>query len=335
MIGHYVGHVGRADPLHGFLGRTMSERLGVREAHPHFRAFRLSGSNEVYAYEERASRTRVICKFFGPRFGWDRDKAAGTAYREYEGLRTLRGYDLVGSPHHVIRPLGMDRDINCVLALEYYPGELLGEAISRAVHGHDSGHLFRRLTALAYYLATQHNRTANGEGVDFDSDCRYLDSLVGRLRRRGRIGDWDVDELSWLRDHWQVRPRMWQDQQVWLHGDATPANFLFGHGMDVAAIDLERMKRGDRMFDVGRVAGELQHAFLAAGDRHRAEQFIGHFLWEYSCHFPDREDAFRSITSRAPYYMAVNLLRIARNDYISDRYAGTLIDQAKELLRAC
>jgi len=38
-----------------------------------------------------------------------------------------------------------------------------------------------------------------------------------------------------------------QDKQVWLHGDATPANFLFGHGMDVAAIDLERMKRGDRM----------------------------------------------------------------------------------------
>ena len=63
---------------------------------------------------------------------------------------------------------------------------------------------------------------------------------------------------------------MWQDRQVWLHGDATPANFLFGHGMDVAAIDLERMKRGDRMFDVGRVAGELQHAFMAAtGDRPR------------------------------------------------------------------
>ena len=83
---------------------------------------------------------------------------------------------------------------------------------------------------------------------------------------------------------------MWQDQQVWLHGDATPANFLFGDDLDVAAIDLERMKRGDRMFDVGRVAGELQHAFMRdSGDRHRAEPFIGHFLWEYSCHFPDRQ----------------------------------------------
>ncbi len=50
--------------------------------------------------------------------------------------------------------------------------------------------------------------------------------------------------------------------------------------MDVAAIDLERMKRGDRMFDVGRVAGELQHAFMSAvDDRHRAEPFIRHFFW--------------------------------------------------------
>jgi aminoglycoside phosphotransferase len=128
---------------------------------------------------------------------------------------------------------------------------------------------------------------------------------------------------------------MWQDQQVLLHGDATPANFLFGHGMDVAAIDLERMKRGDRMFDVGRVAGEIQHAFmLTTGSRRRAEPFIGHFLWEYSCHFPDRQRTFESITARLPYYMGLNLLRIARNDYIGQEYGGRLIGQAKKLLRA-
>ena len=128
---------------------------------------------------------------------------------------------------------------------------------------------------------------------------------------------------------------MWQDQQVWLHGDATPANFLFGDGMDVAAIDLERMKRGDRMFDVGRVAGELQHAFMRdSGDRHRADPFIGHFLREYSSHFPDRQQMFESVTARAPYYMALNLLRVARNGYIDQDYAGRLVRQAKRLLRA-
>ena len=128
---------------------------------------------------------------------------------------------------------------------------------------------------------------------------------------------------------------MWQDRQVWLHGDATPANFLFGHDLDVAAIDLERMKRGDRVFDVGRVAGELQHAFMRdSGDRHQAEAFIGHFLWEYSSHFPDHEQTFESITARAPYYMALNLLRIARNGYISQGYGRRLVRHAKRMLHA-
>jgi len=332
--GRYVGFVAGHDPLHDFLSRIIRDHIGVREARPAFRVFRLSGSNEVYGYEEKRSGAKVICKFYGPRFGWDRDRAASMARQEYDGLTMLRGYNLTGSPHHVIRPLGVSRDINALLALEYYSGEEFSHAIARATRHRDDAHLYWRLKALAYFLATLHNRTANGASVDFEPDCRYFDTVVGRLQRVNRIGQWDVDELSWLRDLWRDRPRMWQDRQVWLHGDATPANFLFGHGLDVAAIDLERMRRGDRMFDVGRVAGELQHAFMLVGDRYRAEPFIGHFLWEYSCHFPDRRQTFASITGRVPYYMAVNLLRIARNGYIDREYGGRLVVQAKRLLQA-
>ena len=334
MNGRYVGYLAGDDPLHGFLSRIIRDLMEVREAHPAFRVFRLSGSNVVYGYQEKFSGTRIICKFYGPRFA-DLDKAAWMARQEYEGLETLRRYDLIGSPHHVIRPLGFSRDINGVLAVEYYAGEEFSHAIARATWHRDDGHLYRRLTALAYYLATQHNRTANGTTVDFGVDCRYFDTVTGRLTKAQRIGSHDADELSRLRDCWRDRPRMWQDRQVWLHGDATPANFLFGDGMDVAAIDLERMKRGDRMFDVGRVAGELQHSFMRdSGDRYRADPFIRHFLWEYSCHFPDRERTFESIQARAPYYMALNLLRIARNDYIDQHYGGRLVRQAKRLLQA-
>lgn len=326
MNGRYVGYVAGSDPLHGFLTWILRDRMGVREPQPAYRAYRLSGSNEVYAYEEEFSGAKLICKFYGARFGWAR--------QEYEGLETLRRFQLVGSPHHVIRPLGISRELNGVLAVEYYSGEQFSHAIARATRHGDDDHLYWRLKALAWFLATQHNRTANGATVDFDPDCRYFDKLVGRLASAGRIGQGDVDELEWLRDRWRERPRMWQDRQVWLHGDATPANFLFGHGLDVAAIDLERIKRGDRMFDVGRVAGELQHAFMSAvGDWRRAEPFIGHFLWEYSCHFPDRQRSFESITARVPYYMALNLLRIARNDYIGPDYGGELVARAKELLR--
>ncbi len=335
MNGTYVGKLRAGDPLHGFLARIARDRMGVPGHDDVFRVFRLSGSHEVYAYEGRSTAVRVIGKFFGPRYGWDRDRAAGAAQREYESLRTLRGYGLLGSPHHVIRPLGIDHEINCVLALEHYDGEQFSHAIDRALHG-DDGHLYWRLRSLAYYLATQHNRTANGATVDFDADLGYLHHLLGLLHDRARIARCDVDELAWLGELWRERPRMWQDRQVWLHGDATPANFLFGPGWDVAAIDLERCKRGDRMFDVGRVAGELHHAFLAAtGDPWRAEPFLGHLLWEYSGHFPDRDATFASITSRLPYYMALNLLRIARNEWISAGYGGDLVHRAKVLLRTC
>jgi hypothetical protein len=92
--------------------------------------------------------------------------------------------------------------------------------------------------------------------------------------------------------------------------------------------------RADRAFDLGRIAGELQHYFLeAGGNKHAAEPFIGHFLWEYACHFPDRDRAFRSITGRLPFQMALTLLRIARNSWVSAPQRGRLVDEAKIILR--
>ena len=90
----------------------------------------------------------------------------------------------------------------------------------------------------------------------------------------------------------------------------------------------------DRVFDVGRITGELQHAFLqATGDKYAAEPFIGHFLWEYACHFPDRERAFAAICGRVPFQMAVTLLRIARNDWVPDEPRRRLIAEAVTTLR--
>ena len=51
MNGRYVGYLAGDDPLHGFLSRIIRDLMEVREAHPAFRVFRLSGSNVVYAYQ--------------------------------------------------------------------------------------------------------------------------------------------------------------------------------------------------------------------------------------------------------------------------------------------
>jgi len=328
----YLGHLSSRDPLHPYLVRDVLPQIGVNNGAAEFRVFSMK-DGKVYLYEERHSSAQVVGKFFMSE-GNHSANAVQRMDQEFDNLRLLRAYGLAGYPHHVVRPLGTNAWLNSILVEEYAKGVPLSSFVNHAIHNERSQPLFEKLTALAYFLATLHNRTANGQGVDFHQDCAYLDRLVRKLQAKQVIGAWDANEFSWLRDRWREKPRMWEDNQVLVHGDATPSNLLFGRGLNVIAIDLERMKRADRTFDLGRIAGELQHYFLqATGNKHSAEPFIGHFLWEYACHFPDRDRAFRSITGRLPFQMALTLLRIARNSWVSSPQRWRLVQEAKIILR--
>jgi aminoglycoside phosphotransferase len=328
----YLGHLSSHDPLHPYLVHDVLPQIGISKRAAEFRVFSMK-AGKVYLYEERHSCAQVVGKFFFS--GGDHGaKASQRMSQEFDNLQVLRGHGLAGYPHHVVRPLGTNAWLNSILVEEYAKGVPLSAFVNEAIHQGRSQALFEKLTALAYFLATLHNRTANGEPADFQQDCAYLDRLVRKLQTKHVIGAWDVDEFSWLRDRWREKPRMWEDNQVLVHGDATPANLLFGPGLSVIAIDLERMKRADRTFDLGRITGELQHYFLqGTGNKHAAEPFIGHFLWEYACHFPDRGRAFRSITGRLPFQMALTLLRIARNSWVSAEHRQRLVEEAKVILR--
>ena len=331
MAKQYVGHLSLQDPLHPYLVHDVLPKIGVFNRAADFRVFSMK-DGKVYLYEERHSRAQIVGKFFvGRRHP---SEAIQRMRQEFENLQLLRGYGMGGYPHLVVRPLGTNACINSLLVEEYANGVPLSAFVNEAIHQGQAQPLFDKLTALAYFLATLHNRTANGEGVDFDQDCAYLCRLVQKLQSQRIAGTWDADELYWLRDRWREKPRMWEDNQVLVHGDATPSNLLFGRDLGVIAIDLERMKRADRTFDLGRIAGELQHAFMQVGaNKYAAEAFIGHFLWEYACHFPDRNRAFRSITARLPFQMALTLLRIARNSWVSLPQRWRLVEEAKTILR--
>jgi aminoglycoside phosphotransferase (APT) family kinase protein len=161
-----------------------------------------------------------------------------------------------------------------------------------------------------------------------------MDSLVDRLLRIRAIDGAKASALYGLRDQWRRQPRMWEDRKVIVHGDATPDNFVFGDGLAVMAFDLERTRHADRVFDTGRIAGELKHFFLrASGNPNAAERLIGHFIWEYACHFPNRDSAFQSISGRTPFYMGITLLRIARNTWVAPEHRYRLIAEAVECLR--
>ena len=332
----YLGRLSEHDPLHGYLQHDIQPQISGASGSSTYRVFRLNASNDVYLYEDRHTGTKVIGKFFLSSRKKDAGKAASRLTHEFDTLCMMRDYGLTGYPHHVVRPLGRNYSMNALLVTEYCEGVLLSDVIREVIQSGDHGKLYHTLTALAYFLSAFHNRTAIGAGVEFHQDCDYMDRLIDRLLAIRAIGGDEARELYWLRDQWRNQPRMWEDQQVFVHGDATPENFMFSGGLQVITFDLERTKRADRVFDTGRIAGELKHFFMrATGNKDAAEPFIGHFLWEYACHFPHRESAFHSITGRTSFYMGITLLRIARNNWIEPEYRRRLINEAKACLRSC
>jgi Phosphotransferase enzyme family len=331
----YLGHLPHNDPLHSYLQYDIQPQVNGTCDKVEYRVYRLNGSNDVYLYEDKYSGARMVGKFFLG--GWKRDaeKAGRRLTTEFQNLCRMRDWGMAKWPHYVVRPLGRNYWLNDLLVVEYCHGDLLTDIIQAVISGGNQDRLFRKLTALAYFLASLHNRTAMDATVDFNADCAYMDRLVRRLLDMNAIGWDEACELFWLRDQWRNEAKMWEDRQVMVHGDATPDNFMFGEGPRVITFDLERARPADRVFDSGRIAGELKHFFLrATGNKYAAEPFIGHFLWEYACHFPNRDRAFGSIIGRIPFYMGTTLLRISRNGWVGPVYRRQLVDEAKNCLRS-
>lgn len=325
-----LGNLQETDPLHSYLREEILPQLGIRQPGARFTVQNSESSKNVYLYREVHSKIQIIGKYYPERSG-----GMSKGEVEFRNLVHLRGLGFDKPPHYVVRPLGFNAAIGNVLLMEYLEGDTLSTIINNGVYRGKSNRLYRKLTALAHFLVTLHNRTAGNKNVDFAEMQAYMESLLLVLRLKRGLSTEDGEELADLLDNWRHRDYMWQDHQALVHGDVTPANFLFGHGPLVLAIDLERMQWADRVFDLGRLCGELAHAFyLGMGNPENAEPFIGHFLWEYCRHFPDREKAFASVTRRLPFYMGMTLLRIARNWWISPEYRLKLIERAKHILRS-
>lgn len=297
-----------------------------------YSVFKFVYSRNVYLYVGENGAPKLVGKFFKSS---KPDHARHLGEREFNNLIFLRSLGFSKSPHHIVKPYGFNAAIDNLLLTEYVSAESLSEIINSAILQGKRNRLFRKLSALGYFLANLHNRTGGEETVDFNENLNYMGQLLKSLMEKWGVPREYCEEFFSLREAWRSRGFMWEDRTVLVHGDATPSNLLFGTGQEVIAIDLERMKWSDRVFDLGRLCGELAHFYLqSTGNRYAAEPFIGHFLWEYSSHFPNRKDAFHSITRRLPFYMGITLLRIARNSWIDADYRWRLIAEARQILRA-
>lgn len=325
MAGAYIGKLEHADPLYDYLAGDVLPRLDLDVIDPVFHVSRMRATNLVYGYVEEATGASLIGKFYTQLKPYKAERLK----MELANLSMARAIGLVMPPNSVVRPLGSDPRTGLGLLMEFVQGRDLDHYVRRAVNEGRDARLMQRLGELAGFLAELHIRTDSFAAVDIDPHADYFDKVVDKLVRRGLVDKKTRSRLMRLKDKWTARSVMRADHEVMLHGDATPTNFIFPAGAGVVAIDLERMRAGDRMFDVGMICGELKHAYMwMTGDRFASEPFIGHFLREYAARFGADEDFFRELTARNPFYMGLTELRIARNDWLDYGHRKRLVSEA-------
>jgi aminoglycoside phosphotransferase (APT) family kinase protein len=173
-------------------------------------------------------------------------------------------------------------------------------------------------------LAFFHTRPAPQAQVSPHEALGYLDKVRLQLHRLGLLTDDEGAALAAERCAWEGRLAEFPDHRVLVHGDATPTNFLFpangGRGRPphrAVALDLERMRLADHLWDLSWVAGELKHAWAwRTGHPVAAEAAISHFFAAYLAALPGSQQLAERLYFLNPFYMALAELRIARNNYL-------------------
>jgi Ser/Thr protein kinase RdoA (MazF antagonist) len=275
----------------------------------------------------------VVGKFFGaypPASSSDRG-----LLREYDNYRWAARLGLSAGgpgPGPLPRLLGRRPEVRLGLLLEDIPGPDLDRLLLRAALHGEADLLNQPLEKLAALLARFHTRPLPGGPVSPGPALRYLAKVTGQLEAQGLVNAGDRQALAAEGRLWELRLGRFADGQVLVHGDATPTNFLFPDGRCVA-VDLERLRLDDRLWDLSYLAGELKHAWgWRTGHPEASEAAIRHFFTAYLAALPAAPGLADRLFALNPFYMALAELRIARNDYLSRDYRLALIAEARRCL---
>ena len=299
----------------------------------------LPSSREVQRFTFSGNGYAVVGKFFSaypPRTPADHGLA-----QEYDNYLKAAARGLTNGGSRIPRLLGRHPESRLGLLLEAIPGPDLDGLIRRACLQGEAAPLLQGLESLAELLAFFHSRPLPETPVSGLEALGYLDKLRLQLHRAGLLTGEDQAVLAKERGAWEIRLAQFPDRRVLVHGDATPTNFLFpdngGRGRPphsrAVALDLERLRPADRLWDLSWLAGELKHAWSwRTGKAAAAEAAIGHFFRAYLAALPGDPHLAERLFLLNPFYMALAELRIARNAYLSGDYRRGLVTEARRCL---
>jgi hypothetical protein len=311
-------------PLSDFL----LTHLGVsREGSLHVE--RLRASRPVFRFSRPGDGTGLVGKFF-------RDQVPTTPQdrsleQEYRNYLAAPGWGLTAAGL-IPRLVGQSPGLRLGLLLEGIPGPDLDHYLSEAARGRGVEACLQKVAKLAELLAFFHTRRLPPRPVAADPALAYFQKLREQLQAQGLLSPEEVEALAEESRLWEIKLGAYTDRQVLLHGDATPTNFLFPDGQ-VIALDLERLRPGDRLFDLSWVAGELRHAWGWRGrDFGESEAVIQYFFRSYLDALPGDAILTQRIYALNPLYMSLAEMRIARNSYLSWEYRRALVAEAHRCL---
>jgi Phosphotransferase enzyme family len=290
---------------------------------------RLRASRPVFRFFLPGDGIGLVGKFFHDQVPTTSpDRSLMQEYRNYLAAPDL-GLTAAGC---IPRLLGQVPGARLGVLLEGIPGPDLDHYLRAAAQGRNLETCLQKVSELAKLLAFFHARPLPLLPVSLEPALDYFRKLQEQLGVQGLLSPEDEDMLSEEGRAWEARFGDYTDRQVLLHGDATPTNFLFPEGRAVA-VDLERLRPGDRLFDLSWVAGELRHAWGWRGrDFWESEGTIECFFRSYLTALPADADLTRRIFALNPFYMALAELRIARNSYLTFEYRRSLVAEALSCL---
>lgn len=290
----------------------------------------LPSSRPVFRFTSTQDGAQAVGKFFSahpPQSSSDR-----SLVREYGNYLRAAALGLTNGSGLIPRLVGRQPQMRLGLLLEAVPGPDLDQLLVRAcVHG-EAEPLYRGLDNLAGLLAFFHTRSLPETPVTPCPALSYFKKLCGQLQGLGLLSPEEGKALEEERWAWEGRLQEFPDFQVLVHGDATPTNFLFPDSR-VVALDLERLRSADRLWDLSFVAGELKNAWgWRTGNWAGAEAAIGCFFQAYLAALPGGPAVAPRLYCLNPFYMAMAELRTARNAYLTWDYRRDLIVEARRCL---
>lgn len=320
------------------LYRHLTERHRARAmglgSHPEIRLEALGGSHEVFLLKDSdTGREYVLKSYYEEDTAWEDLRKHLDS--EYDCLKHVRKIGVDSRHCRIVKPLCRDRE-GLFMVEEHVNGTDLSHYISDALGhgGHGNGQLYEKLDLLAGFLGRLHARTATSGTVHASSIARELDRHARESYEAGAMNKDMLREIRKLARKW-CSDRSIKGAKVSLtHGDVTPSNFIYSRDR-VFAIDMERSRYRDPIYDLGLIAGELLGSAMArSGDPRKADPYIGHIFWKYAGRFNDQFGTFLRLTKRNPLYMANSLLRMARNPYHPGEHKRRLAAHALECLRS-